>query len=147
VLYITDGNSGYIRQVDILDQDDGADIFFEVHSKYFVFDQPNIEKIFDRLKIDHSIGIGTINFEIIKNLNNEYSIIVPFDTITGGNIYSSAILGTTNFSSQDNSRTTEEIALPSELDGYAIAYHVIHSTNEANVRIYGFSLDYALKAF
>jgi hypothetical protein len=84
---------------------------------------------------------------MIKNLNNEYSLIVPISTEDDGSTFALAVLGTSRYSAQDNSRQTSEIALPSELDGYAMAYHIFHSTSESGVVVYGFSINYANKSY
>ena len=147
ILTICDDVSGYLRQVDVGTRDDGTDYAMDFHSKYFVFDQPNIEKNYDRLKIDHSLGIGTLNVTLIKNLNDEYTMVVPIDASGSANLAGNATLDVTTWTSQANARMTSEIAIPSEFDGYAISYTITHNTNYGSVAFYGFTLNYKYKRY
>jgi hypothetical protein len=147
VLTMCDDVSGYLRQVDVGTQDDGTDFQMEFHSKYFVFGQPNNEKNYDRLKIDHSLGIGTLNLTLTKNMNDEYTMIIPMDASGANMLASSATLDVTMWTSQANVRVTNEVAIPSEFDGYAISYKISHNTNYALVVFYGFTLNYKFKRY
>jgi hypothetical protein len=148
ILAFCDDLLGHLRQADIGTQDDSTDFVMELHSKYFVFDQPNTEKNYDRLKIDHALGVGNLNLSIIKNLNDEFTLPLTIDTAGGGGTtLGNMTLGVSQWSSQNNSRMTTEVALPSECDGYALAYKVSHNTNYANVSWYGATLNYKYKRF
>jgi hypothetical protein len=146
-IYICDDNLGYVRQIEIGTQDDSTDFTMEWHAKYFVFDDPNIEKNYNRIKIDHSRGVGNINITVIKNLNDEYTLPITVDASGTGNTFGSSILGTTYWASQSNTRMTTEIALPSELDGSALSYKIIHNSNYSGVVFYGFSINWKNKRF
>ncbi len=146
-LYMVDGAAGYLRKMDTLSQDDGVNIPYEFHSKYFVFEQPAMTKMYDRLKLDTLNAIGSMDLDIIKNLNDEYSLPVEIDLSGTGNTYGSAVLGTSLMTSADANRKITEIPLPQGLDGYAISYFLRHSGNYDNVGLYGFSLSYKYKRF
>ena len=145
----TDHNAGYIRQLDIGTQDDGVNIDTEFHSKYFTFDAPNTEKIYDRVKLDHALGVGNFTLDIIKNLNDAYILEYDIDAsgTSSNNTFGTATLGTSYWLSQDKARLTTEVALPSEMDGYSISYKITHSGNYDNVSFYGLSLSYKYKGF
>jgi hypothetical protein len=147
ILTICDGVVGYLREIDVGMQDDGADYEMQFHSKYFVFDQPNTEKNYDRLKIDHSLGIGILTVIIVKNLNDEYTMVIPIDASGASNLAVNATLDQTYWSSQANTRQTSEIAIPSEFDGYALSYTISHATNEENTTFYGFTISYKYKRY
>jgi len=147
IITICDDNAGYVRQIEIGSQDDGSDFTMEFHSRYFIFEQPNITKMYDRLKIDCSQGIGYLYLTILKNLNDEYSLPITIDLTGSGSTFGSAVLDTSYWTSQSNTRTTTEIALPSELDGNALSYKVVHNSDDAGVVFYGFSINYKLRSF
>lgn len=146
-LYFADGSAGYLRKIDSGNQDDTTNIRAEFHSKYFVLGQPNREKEYGICKLDNTQGIGTFTLNLIRNLNDAYTLAESIDASGGGDSYGSAVLGTTYWTSQENARMTSEIALPPELDGYAISAEIIHEGNYGNVIFYGFSLEAALKRF
>jgi len=146
-LYFADGSAGYLRKIDSGNQDDTTNIRAEFHSKYFVMDNPNRAKEYGILKLDNTQGIGTFTLNIIRDLNDAYTLALSIDASGGGASYGSAVLGTTYWTSQENARMTTEIALPSELDGYAVSMEIVHEANYGNVIFYGFSLDSALKRF
>ena len=146
-LYYCDGSASYIQQLDYEDNDNGDSIPLEFHTKYFTFRQPNLDKIYDRLKIDTSLGVGDIIVSIIKNLNNEYTGDFTFDSLSNIVTFGNAVLGTSYWGSQDNSRKTFEIALPPSFDGSAIAYHIKQFESFTGCKIYGFTISYAPKSF
>jgi len=146
-IYMLDAAAGYMRRMDIGKQDDSVDIPYEFHSKYFVFEEPVRVKIYDRLKVDTPTGIGSMNLDIIKNLNDEYTMPFVLNLNGEGNTYGSAILGTTLMTSLTSARGVTEIPLPQGLDGYALSYWLRHSANYDNVGLYGFSLSYKYKRF
>jgi len=146
-IYMLDGASGYLRKMDIGTQDDGVNIPYEFHSKYFAFEEPAITKIYDRLKVDTSTGIGSMDLDIIKNLNDELSLPFTLDLGGAGSTYGSAVLGTSMMTSGASNRKITEIALPQGLDGLAISYALGHSGDYDNVGLYGFSLAYKYKRF
>jgi hypothetical protein len=146
-IYMLDGAAGYLRKMDIGKQDDTVNIPYEFHSKYFVFEEPTLEKIYDRLKVDTPTGIGSMNLDIIKNLNDEYSLPFVLSLGGSGSTYGSAVLGTSLMTSLTNARMITEIPLPQGMDGYALSYWLRHSGNYDNVGLYGFSLSYKYKRF
>jgi len=146
-LYYADGSAGYLRKIDSGTQDDTTNIRAEYHSKYFVLENPNREKEYGIFKIDNTQGIGVFQLNLIRDLNDAYILGLDIDASGDGATYGSAVLGTTYWTSQENARMTTEIALPPELDGYAISIEMVHEGNYDNVIFYGFSLEYALKRF
>jgi len=146
-IYMLDAAAGTMRQMDIGKQDDTVNIPYEFHSKYFVFEQPTLVKIYDRLKVDTPTGIGSMDLDIIKNLNDEYTLPFALDLGAAGTTYGSAVLGTTVMTSLENARKITEIPLPQGLDGYALSYWIRHSGNYDHVGLYGFSLAYKYKKF
>ncbi len=147
ILAMCDDNLGHIRQLDIGTQDDATDFTLEWHAKYFVFDNPNVEKNYDRLKIDSSQGISTFNLQVIKNLSDEWILPLTINTLGGGATFGTATLGTTYWTSQSNTRMTTEVALPAEFDGFAISYKIAHNTSAINVVFYGFTINWKYKRF
>lgn len=146
-LYFADGSAGYLWKIDSGTQDDATNIRAEFHSKYFVLEHPNREKEYGICKLDHTQGIGTFQLNLIRDLNDAYTMNLSIDAAGAGATYGSAVLGTTYWTSQDNARMTTEVALPPELDGYAISTEIIHEGNYDNVVFFGLSLEYALRRF
>jgi len=146
-LKYADAGAGYIQAIDSGTQDNGVSIRSEFHSKYFVFDHPNREKIYGRFKIDHAQGIGSFTLNLIRTLNDDYTLGLSVNASGGGGTFAQATLGTTYWTSQENARATTELPLPPDLDGYAVAVELIHEANYDNVLFFGFSLEYALRSF
>ena len=147
-IYYCDDNAGFVRQLDTGNFDaDGDSIDLRFHSKYFTFDSPNSAKIFSRVKLDSASGIGSFTFNIIKNLNDAYTLPIAITASGAGSTFATAILGVTPWTSQDKSRLTTDVALPSALDGFSISYEIKHQGDYDSVVFYGFSLAYAYKKF
>jgi hypothetical protein len=153
-LAFTDDNEGYVRQLDIGTNDDGSNFKCEFHSKYFTFEDayggggPNIDKMYDRFKVDSAQGVGDYTLVLYRNLNDEYALPITVDTtgVSGTNL-GNVVVGTSLWSSQANARMTTEVALPSDLDGSALAYKLSHTGDYNNVTWYGASISYKVKRF
>ena len=146
-LHYCDGNAEYLRQADVGNQDLGSDYTKEFHTKWYTYGSPNRAKEYDRIKADVATGVGDVTLTVKRNLNSDFSQEFALDTLAAGTTYGSAVLGTTYWSSQSEARLTAEIALPSDFDGYALAFHFRHEDNYDDVAFYGLSTLYKNKAF
>lgn len=146
-LYLCDSNAGYLRKMETGTQDESTDVTTEFHSKYYVMDQPNLEKMFDRLKVDLAQSIGTVNMKLYAGLGDDNEFEYDIDTGSSTNVWGTGVWGTFQWQAPDKARVTQEFALPSYLDGYAISLYLKHDSDEENVRFYGFSLSWAYKVF
>jgi hypothetical protein len=146
-LYYADGSAGTVQLAESGTQDGTTNIRYEFHSKYFTLGSPNRYKMYDRLKVDTASGIGSWQMNVIRGLNDEFLLPITASSGGAGTTFGTAVLGTTYWTSQANSRLTTEIALPSEMDGDAISVQFIHEGNYDNVVVFGFSLAHALRSF
>jgi len=130
------------------DRDDNTIIKMEFQTKHFIFGEPNKSKNFGRLKLDVSTGVGSFQINLLKNTNNEYILPINVNTFgLTGTTYGSAVLGTTYYTGLSNARATIDVALPSELDAYAIAYKINYSEDKSSPYFYGFSIEFKEKEF
>jgi hypothetical protein len=146
-LYYADGSAGTVQLAESGTQDSTTNIRYEFHTKYFTLNSPNRNKIYERLKVDTSQGVGSWQMNVIKNLNDEFLLPVTAPSGGAGSTFGAAVLGTSYWTSQANSRLTTEIPLPPEMDGDAISFQLTHEGNYDNVVAFGFSLAYALRSF
>lgn len=123
-------------------------IKMEMQTKHFIFGEPNIQKNFGRLKVDCATGVGSFQINLLKNTNNEWILPLNVNTFaSGGATFGTAIMDTSYFTSESNARTTFDIALPSELDAYALAYKINYSEDKSKPYFYGFSIEFKEKSF
>ena len=141
-LYACDGSGGYLQQLDKGATDNGVNIVAECQCKYLTFDSPNTDKSYERVIIDSGRGIGDLNLEIYKNVENDYMLPVTINTLSGVVTFGNAVLGESMARSSTAGRLKTEIPLPSECDGRSLSIKIRHSGSESDVTYYGFTLVY-----
>ena len=145
-LFFCDGEAGYLQQAEKGSDDNSTLISAEVQTKYFVFGEPNQEKIFDRIFLDIGRGVGDYDIEIFKNIENDFVLPVSVNSSQGVVTFGTAVLGQSMLRPVGTARMKVEIPLPSECDGKSISVKVKHNENYAGVSFYGLTLTYGLKA-
>ena len=146
-LYFADMSEGTIQKTQSGNQDNGTNISFEVHSKFFTMKNPNQDKMYGRFKLDTGLGIGSLSLEIMRNLDEGYSLQKTLDASGSTGTIGATTLGTSMWTSQGQSRKSFDIAVPSEMDGAAISWQIAHAANNSDVIFYGASFDWKYKAF
>ncbi len=147
-IYMCDSNAGYLRKMEVGTQDDGVDVENQFYSKHFSMGNPNLEKIFDRLKVDLSLSIGTVYLTLVKGLGIGSQLEVEIDTGPATNVWGTGIWGVCKWQGAvDVTRFSHEVAIPAKMDGPTMAFLLKHKTSQANVKFYGMSLAWAPKSF
>lgn len=147
-IYMCDSNAGYLRKIETGTQDDSVDVESQFYSKHFSMGNPNIEKIFDRLKVDLSLSIGTVYLTLVKGLGAGSQLEDRIDTGLSTELWGTSIWGEGSWGSgSDLARFTHEVAIPARMDGPTLAIMLKHRTSQANVKFYGMSLAWAQKTF
>jgi len=146
-LYFADGATAYVRRAAIGTQDDSVDIGAELHSKFYTMQNPNQAKMYGTFKADTGLGIGSVELQILRNLDEGYALQKTLDAAGAGGTLGATTLGTSMWTAQGASRKSFEIPLPSEMDGSAISWQFSHAGDYDDVVFYGASFDWKYKAF
>jgi len=148
-IHMCDSNAGHLRKMDTGTQDDTVDVENQFYSKHYGMGNPNIEKMFDRLKVDLSMSVGTVYLTLIKGLGIEAQLEIEFGIDTGSatNLWGTGVWGVCKWQSSDLTRFTHEVAIPAKMDGTTLAFILKHKTSQANVKFFGASLVWAAKSF
>jgi len=146
-LYMCDSNAGYLRKMDTGTQDDGDNITAQLQTKYHDFGQPNVNKMYDRLKIDLSSGIGDVKITTFKGVQDEAQFEQTLSSGEASGVWGSSNWGEFSWTSGSKNRTTLELALPPEMDGDTLSIRTEHSGDEQNVKFFGYSLNWKVKSF
>ncbi|KKK66127.1 hypothetical protein LCGC14_2967220, partial [marine sediment metagenome] len=134
-IHMCDSNAGHLRKMDTGTQDDTVDVESQFYSKHYGMGNPNIEKMFDRLKVDLSMSVGTVYLTLIKGLGIEAQLEIEFGIDTGSatNLWGTGVWGVCKWQSSDLTRFTHEVAIPAKMDGPTLAFMLKHKTSQANV--------------
>ena len=147
-IFMCDSDDGYLRQLESGITDDSVSIIGEMLGKYQGMGQPNIEKIFDRIKVDVGRNIGRVYVILIKGLGGDSLKQYALNTGEAEGVWGTGEWGEMEYTAGgDQGRFTADLAIPANMDGPVLAVKFKHSEDIIGARFHGYSLLWAQKAF
>ena len=146
-LYMCDSHTGFLREIDEGTQDDNVSYEMEFYSKHYSMGDPNLDKAYDRLKVDFSDYVESFYMTLIKGLGADLIGTYTFNTGASSNLWGTGYWGTMIWQAASMGRSQHELAIPAKFDGPTLAFKLRHPGNKTGVKFYGISLAWAPKVF